>query len=111
MAAWVSSPSQPRGSGKSQESEGGGLGGRLEPPLQIWLRPWCQVGGISGSPGVRSNIWMQQADTLGWLPRGSISARDCRPHKPFLSPWLTPWAIINPGQWLEAHPVHGLDRP
>ena len=63
--AWVSGPSQPQGSGKSQGSVGIGLEVSWEPPFQIWLRPWCQAGGTSGSPGARGNIWTQKADWAG----------------------------------------------
>lgn len=66
--AWVSRPSQPQGSGKSQGSVGIGPGVSWESPFQIWLRPWCQAGGTSGSPGARGNIWTQRP--TGLAPRG-----------------------------------------
>lgn len=105
--AWVIRPSQPQGSGKSQGSEGGGLGVRREPPFQIWLRPWCQAGGTSGSPGARGNIWTQQADWAGSSEEASHRGRAGFTNF-FQSPRLTFQAIVNLGNQLEVHPVHRL---
>ena len=105
MVAWVSRPSKPRGSGQSQEREGGGLGVRQKPPFPPDLA-------VALMPGWR-HVWerrshrlhLDTAGRLGWLPGGSVSLRESRPHWPLLSPQLTFQAIINSDNRLEAHPI------